>query len=636
MRTLTWEHFLAPARWLAPPVVDKAQQAARLRFIERDVGLPVRAVVLGGLFYFLFLSDWFAGLNLIGQVAIEVVRIAFLAYAGANLVAAGLYVFMDRLPFGFIRWVAFLISFIDGLFFAVVTLATGGLESLAYWLFLALMARNAFAFPVASLQVSLNLLLIGSYLYAGFLDRQFSGFEQATVERLDELDMARREAGIRRTVAPRSPDEARQAVAEATAALTATYSLLTNAQAVFDARFAEAKAFANSSANRNTNAAAGPFHRAFREYTRLFLRYKTAYVTYTDALPYHLKYLSLTQPPDPALAAADQHAKEVKAQYDAAADLYGQDGTRYSELASRLPQSERREHRPGAQAEPLATRALYGGAEGAPGHQYLLLRIFLMLLTTACCYGVQVYSDRHRLALEEAREFHARQRQLEAAGQLAAQIAHQLKNPLGIINNAAFCLQRVLPAAPPVAIQQLGIIREEIERADKIITQLMDYAHLAEGQVERLDFAASLQSAVAQVFPPGAHDGVVVQTDVAPGLPPLLMQSAHLAEILVNLLLNAREAVNGQGRVEVTAGPLPDGGIEVRVRDTGPGIPPDRLEQVFEPYFSTKAKGTGLGLAIVRQKVRMYGGTVRIESVLGKGATFVLQLPTRTFMKEQT
>jgi signal transduction histidine kinase len=111
------------------------------------------------------------------------------------------------------------------------------------------------------------------------------------------------------------------------------------------------------------------------------------------------------------------------------------------------------------------------------------------------------------------------------------------------------------------------------------------------------------------------------------------MQRAHLSEILVNLLLNAREALNGPGRVRVTAALGPDETVELRVSDTGPGVPPERREKIFEPYFSTKEKGSGLGLAIVRNSAGMYGGTVRVESELGKGATFIVSLPIRTLMK---
>jgi len=257
----------------------------------------------------------------------------------------------------------------------------------------------------------------------------------------------------------------------------------------------------------------------------------------------------------------------------------------------------------------------------------------VLWLMTACCYGVQVLFEKQRQAAEEAREFTSRQEQLRSAGRLAAQIAHQMKNPLAIINNAAFTLERAVDTGKETPRGQVEIIREEVERADKIITKLMGYAQLAEGTVERLDVAAELDRALAAVFPPGAGYGTEVKKQYAAELPALLMQRPHLMEILVNVLLNAREATSGKGTVTVRAWAGPDAEVMIAVRDDGPGIPPERLERIFEPYFTTKERGTGLGLAIVRQNAEIYNGRVKVESELGKGSEFIIELPTRTFMR---
>jgi signal transduction histidine kinase len=107
------------------------------------------------------------------------------------------------------------------------------------------------------------------------------------------------------------------------------------------------------------------------------------------------------------------------------------------------------------------------------------------------------------------------------------------------------------------------------------------------------------------------------------------MQRGHLSEILVNLLQNAREALGEKGNVFVTADCRRDHAIEISVRDDGPGIAPDKIERVFEAYYTTKEKGTGLGLAIVKHNVELYGGTVRVESELGKGAKFTVTFPRK-------
>ena len=110
------------------------------------------------------------------------------------------------------------------------------------------------------------------------------------------------------------------------------------------------------------------------------------------------------------------------------------------------------------------------------------------------------------------------------------------------------------------------------------------------------------------------------------------MQSAHLKEVLVNIMKNSREAMNGSGKIEIVARPQENKSILIAISDTGPGIPEHQLKQVFEPYFSTKEKGTGLGLAIVKHNAELYGGTVRAESVLGKGAKFILEFPSKALL----
>lgn len=259
-----------------------------------------------------------------------------------------------------------------------------------------------------------------------------------------------------------------------------------------------------------------------------------------------------------------------------------------------------------------------------------LLRLAILWLLTFCCYGVQVLAAKQEQAEEEQKEFAARTQQLHAAGRLAAEFAHQIKNPLAVINNAAFTIQRLLGDRPNAASQPVQIIQEEVQKADRIITQIMGYAALSEGRVEKLNVIEELDRALAQVFPPGIHTDIEVSRDCDPDLPTLLMQRNHLADVFVNLLQNARQALDNRGHIRVTARRRADAGVEVTVADDGPGVPPDKLERIFEAYYSTRPGGTGLGLAIVKHNVALYGGSVRVESELGKGARFIVFFPART------
>ena len=110
-----------------------------------------------------------------------------------------------------------------------------------------------------------------------------------------------------------------------------------------------------------------------------------------------------------------------------------------------------------------------------------------------------------------------------------------------------------------------------------------------------------------------------------------------MSETLVNLIQNAREAfVGGKGKICVTARAGDDQTVVVTIADDGPGIPKRRMEKIFQAYYTTKEKGTGLGLSIVKHNIELYGGTIRVESELGKGTRFVLLFPTRTVVKPQS
>jgi signal transduction histidine kinase len=279
--------------------------------------------------------------------------------------------------------------------------------------------------------------------------------------------------------------------------------------------------------------------------------------------------------------------------------------------------------------------SLLSGLDAEPDDwgQPFVLRLAVLLLMTGGCYGAQLLLERQQIALEEAGEFAARENQLRSAGRLAAEFAHQIKNPLAVINNAAFSLQRSLRTGKADAAQQIEIIQEEVARADRVIIQITGYAQLSEGRVEKLDVVAELDRAIAQVFPSAVPTQIKIHREYAAHFPPLLMQRGHLSEILVNLLHNAREALGQKGNVFVNAGCRRDYAIEISVRDDGPGVPPDKTGRIFEAYYTTKEKGTGLGLAIVKHNVELYGGTVRLESKSGQGATFILFFPAKALMK---
>ena len=265
----------------------------------------------------------------------------------------------------------------------------------------------------------------------------------------------------------------------------------------------------------------------------------------------------------------------------------------------------------------------------------VMLRALLLVLMTAFCYALQVLIDKQRRMDSEEEEFDRRQSQLQASGRLAAEIAHQIKNPLGIINNTAFTLGK-LTAGDQIIQKQVELVREEVNKADQVITKLMGYAQLTEGRLDKLDINDVLDFSITQVFPEGHKFGIRIRKNYGIALPPLLAQYLHISEVFVNILQNSREAVGENGEISIITSYGGNYTLSVVIEDNGPGISLNMMDKVFEPYLTTKEKGTGLGLAIVKHNTELYGGKVEVNSELGKYTRFNLLFPGRSAIRFQS
>ena len=450
------------ARLFEIPAPDPARLFRRIVMMERNIMLPIKAVFIAMILYSFDVKPWISLASGTLDVMVETVQLIFWFYILANLILAMILLAAERLPLAVVQWTVFTSSLVDGLFVAGMALLTGGLDSVLFWLFVALIIRNSVSVPPGVSQMILNFLISLCYALVSVLD-------VSVFQNLDEFS---------------------------------------------------------------------------------------------------------------------RRALDMTARED-----FGQP---------------------------------------------FVLRMVVLLLTTLCCYGLELLLERQRLAAEEASEFAAREGQLRSAGRLAAEFAHQIKNPLAIINNAAFSLQRGAREGKPQSAEQIGIIQEEVARADKVVTQIMGYAQLSESRVEKLEVVGELNRAIEQIFPSAVPTNIQIHRKFAHSFPPLLMQRGHLSEILLNLLQNAREALGDTGNIFITAECRPDYAVEISVRDDGPGVPPEKIERVFEAYYTTKEKGTGLGLAIVKHNAELYGGIVRVESglesKLGKGAKFTVIFPAKALM----
>lgn len=232
--------------------------------------------------------------------------------------------------------------------------------------------------------------------------------------------------------------------------------------------------------------------------------------------------------------------------------------------------------------------------------------------------------QRERVEAELARVKNqlVRQTRLATIGQIVAGIAHDLRNPLGVIHNAAWCLRRQVKEDPKPA-RYLEIIETELETTSRIINNLMEAVRAKEPAREPTDFG----QAVAEVFARVENRGEIrCQIDCRPDPFIVSADPVQLRQVLGNLLNNAADAMRGGGEIHVQAREIDDNQLIV-IRDNGPGIPPEIRDTLFEPLVTTRHKGTGLGLAICRQIVERHGGVIQLVDYGEGGAAFEILLP---------
>lgn len=218
---------------------------------------------------------------------------------------------------------------------------------------------------------------------------------------------------------------------------------------------------------------------------------------------------------------------------------------------------------------------------------------------------------------------------LAAVGEMAAVMAHEVRNPLGTIFNALAGLRKKR-ADSGAAPELLDIIHEEAERLRRLVTDLLDFSRPSAVELERVALAPVLEQAVEAACLDPTFGGVkrAVRLVMPAELPVVETDPLLLRRALVNLLVNALQNVGGEGKVSLSVA-LDEDDVAIRIHNDGPTISPEVAARVFEPFFTTRASGTGLGLAVVRRIATDLGGAVRLEREDPSGTTFSLRLPTR-------
>lgn len=233
-------------------------------------------------------------------------------------------------------------------------------------------------------------------------------------------------------------------------------------------------------------------------------------------------------------------------------------------------------------------------------------------------------------ALNDAQAALVQSEKMAAFGQLGAGIAHEVKNPLaGILGCAQLSLRKAEPGTPLHA--NLELIEKETKRCKTIVENLLKFARQEKAAFDNIQVNGAIEDAIVIVAHQLGLQQVRLEKALAPDLPMVAGNVNQLQQVFINLFMNAQQAIGGPGTIHVTSRLVDAKSVEIRVRDTGPGIPVEIRKKIFEPFFTTKpnGKGTGLGLSVSFGIIKDHGGEIGIESEPGKGATFIITLPAR-------
>jgi two-component system cell cycle sensor histidine kinase/response regulator CckA len=248
--------------------------------------------------------------------------------------------------------------------------------------------------------------------------------------------------------------------------------------------------------------------------------------------------------------------------------------------------------------------------------------------------GLYIDYQRTREDLERQGEILRQREKLAELGTLAAGLAHEINNPMGIIASRIelMLMESDSNGLPAQTREDLEVLQRNVRRVGQIVRGLLAFARQAPRDRTPVDLNLAVEETLRLVEGQMRRVGVEVRTLLDRTIPALLGDASALEQVTLNLLTNAREALAGPGRVtiETRAAPGRSGWIQLVIADTGPGIPAEALPKIFDPFFTTKPQGTGLGLSLCYGIVQDHGGMVDVESAAGRGTTFILSFPTNS------
>ena len=235
----------------------------------------------------------------------------------------------------------------------------------------------------------------------------------------------------------------------------------------------------------------------------------------------------------------------------------------------------------------------------------------------------QVESKTKELVESQERLVHSER--FAAVGEAAAYVSHEIKNPLMVIGGMAHQVERKL-SQDPGAQEKLQIIQREVKRLENFLGELRDFLRPAPPSKREMDLNRIIRDVQGLMVEAAREKGVTLEDRLEPRLPKVAADPDQMEQVLLNLIKNALEATEANGRVLVSSGSR-DEQVWFAVQDSGKGMPSEVLEKIFHPFFTTKDKGTGLGLAVIHKIITDHHGTITVDTAAGEGSTFTVRLP---------
>jgi signal transduction histidine kinase len=227
---------------------------------------------------------------------------------------------------------------------------------------------------------------------------------------------------------------------------------------------------------------------------------------------------------------------------------------------------------------------------------------------------------------------------LSALGSMATKVAHEIRNPLGSIKGLAQLVLEAQPGEAPIAEYMQRVVRE-VDRLSGIVDELLDYSQRRPLSLEWVDLNELIREGLEMARFRIGDRGPALLQELASGLPHLRLDRNRFLQALLNIVLNALQAVGSEGVVTISTflEKIPQGRrLVLEVADNGPGIVPEALDHIFDPFFTTKENGSGLGLSIAHTVVREHEGVIQVESKPGQGTTFRIIIPQNRWEEESS